>query len=308
MKSGQASLRTKRTRFGATICTSFTLSLSSLAPLPLYLSNVNFTSSAVTGSPLWNLVPLRRRNSYVRPSLETVHDSARLGGLSPPGMGLTRAPGLADRGMKRGVDASGWPGSSQRETSVTWTPMVSVPSLAAGAGDAPARMPKATTAATSERRASISGPPVGAVSGTELSSRCRRGYHNDRSRTRTNGGHHSRIAEGERDEEHPDRGRDLPGLPHCAPGRGRHGRCRGPGQAGRGDALGHVRDAGARLARSRRVRHRCPHAVLDSLCHPRCAREAHAGQSSNPEPGRVVDREPGRQDVRVQAAGRAQVP
>src|SRR5690242_14432932 len=58
------------------------------------------------------------------------------------------------------MSASVSPGSSQRETSVTWTPMVSVPSVAAGAGDAPARMPRATTAATSER-ARISGPPVG---------------------------------------------------------------------------------------------------------------------------------------------------
>ena len=28
----------------------------------------NFTSSAVTGSPLWNRTPLRRTNSYARPS------------------------------------------------------------------------------------------------------------------------------------------------------------------------------------------------------------------------------------------------
>ena len=63
MKSGHGSLRTKRTRFGATTWTSRTRSFSCLAPLPLYRSNVNFTSSAVTGSPLWNFAFLRRTNS-----------------------------------------------------------------------------------------------------------------------------------------------------------------------------------------------------------------------------------------------------
>src|SRR5215468_10729288 len=137
MKSGQGSLRTKRTRFGATTWTSFTLSLSSLAPLPLYLSNVNFTSSAVTGSPLWNFVPLRRTNSYVRPSLETVHDSARLGVLSPPGIGFTSASWTAYNTMKGLMNASVSPGSSQFAARVTWIPQVSVPSGAAvAAGEA----------------------------------------------------------------------------------------------------------------------------------------------------------------------------
>src|SRR5262249_38546956 len=63
------------------------------------------------------------------------------------------------------MSASVSPGSSQRETSVTWTPMVMVPSGAAGARDAPARMPRATTAATTSERARISGPPVGAGGG-----------------------------------------------------------------------------------------------------------------------------------------------
>jgi len=51
-KSGHGSLRTKRTRLAPAACTSRTLSLSSLAPPPVYRSNENFTSSAVTGSPL----------------------------------------------------------------------------------------------------------------------------------------------------------------------------------------------------------------------------------------------------------------
>src|SRR5215471_11056285 len=48
MKSGHASFSTKRTRLGATTWTSFTFSLSRRADAPLYRSNVNFTSSAVT--------------------------------------------------------------------------------------------------------------------------------------------------------------------------------------------------------------------------------------------------------------------
>jgi hypothetical protein len=62
-----------------------------VAATPLYRSKENFTSSALTGSPLWNFTPLRRTNSYVSPSLETAHDSARLGAIAWPGMGLTSA-------------------------------------------------------------------------------------------------------------------------------------------------------------------------------------------------------------------------
>ena len=53
---------------------------------------------------------------------------------------------------------------------------------------------------------------------------------------------------------------------------------------------------------------RRPHAVLDPLRHARRAREAHAGQSHGPEPGRVVDGERRPEDLRVQAARGAQVP
>jgi len=41
---------------------------------------------AVTGSPLWNLIPGRRMNSALRPSLDMDHDSARLGAEPDPAM------------------------------------------------------------------------------------------------------------------------------------------------------------------------------------------------------------------------------
>src|SRR5439155_247292 len=87
MKSGHGSLKWKRTRPGSTIWTSRTRSLRSLAAAPRYRSKENLTSSAVTGPPLWNFTPLRRTNSYVRPSFDTVHDSARLRESSPAGSG-----------------------------------------------------------------------------------------------------------------------------------------------------------------------------------------------------------------------------
>jgi hypothetical protein len=63
MKSGQGSFSTKRTRFGARTWISFTLSFRSFAPLPLYRSKLNFTSSAVTGSPVWKRAFFRMTNS-----------------------------------------------------------------------------------------------------------------------------------------------------------------------------------------------------------------------------------------------------
>src|SRR4030095_8760028 len=83
--------------------------------------------------------------------------------------------------MKGVIRASVSPGSSQRETRVTWTPMVRVPSGAAVAGEALASN-AARTAATSEERTRISKPPVGTVSGTTLSSQWRRGLHLSRYR------------------------------------------------------------------------------------------------------------------------------
>src|SRR5215471_11941063 len=54
------------------------------------------------------------------------------------------------------MSASVSPGSSQRDTSVTWTPIVRVPSGAAGAGTAGATSATAMMARTSRRRARIS--------------------------------------------------------------------------------------------------------------------------------------------------------
>ncbi len=63
MNSSQGSFSTNRTLFGAATWISFTFAFRSPALLPLYRSKENFTSSGVTGSPLWNLVPFRSTNS-----------------------------------------------------------------------------------------------------------------------------------------------------------------------------------------------------------------------------------------------------
>src|SRR5712691_7719353 len=139
MKSGHGSLSRKRTRPGSTIWTSRTRSLSSFAPAPRYRSNENFTSSAVTGSPLWNLTPLRMTNSYVSPSLDCVNDSARLGVFGPAGIGFTSASWSAYSTMNGVMIPSVSAGSSQREASVMWTPHVIEPSGAAAAGATLAR-------------------------------------------------------------------------------------------------------------------------------------------------------------------------
>ena len=96
-----------------------------------------------------------------------------------------------------------------------------------------------------------------------------------------------------------------------APGRLAHRRASapglGPGQAGRRDALGAVRDAVAGLVRPGRGGGPA-HAVLGALRPARRAREADARQPDEPEPGRVVDGERRPADLRVQAARGAQVP
>jgi len=79
MKSGHGSFRWKRARAASTTWTSRTRSLSVFAPTPRYRSKENFTSAAVTGSPLWNFTPLRMTNSYVSPSFDCENDSARQG-------------------------------------------------------------------------------------------------------------------------------------------------------------------------------------------------------------------------------------
>ena len=63
MKSGHASFRRKRTRYGSATSTAATFSFNRLAAAPLYRSNENLTSSAVSVSPLWNTTPLRTTNS-----------------------------------------------------------------------------------------------------------------------------------------------------------------------------------------------------------------------------------------------------
>ena len=88
MKSGHGSWSTKRTRCGSTTTTSLTFSCRSLA---LARWKLNLTSSAVSGSPLWNFTPGRSLNSYAFWSVLTVQDSARLGVCWLPGMGLTSA-------------------------------------------------------------------------------------------------------------------------------------------------------------------------------------------------------------------------
>src|SRR5438132_7122635 len=134
MKSGHGSFKWMRTRPGSTTWTSRTRSLKAFTPAPRYRSSENLTSSAVTGSPLWNFAPLRRTNSYARPSLETVHDSARLGARGSPGIGFTTASCSAymimNGVMIPGVSA----GSNQVGASEMWTPQVICPSGAARDG------------------------------------------------------------------------------------------------------------------------------------------------------------------------------
>src|SRR5581483_11680082 len=163
MKSGHGSFSTKRTTDGETIWTSFTLLFSSVALAPLYRSNVNFTSSAVTGVPSWNLTPLRMLNVYVRWSFDSDHDSARLGVMRPPGIGFTSASCTAYMTMYGVLNASASPGSSHFAGSVTWSPHRISPSAArAGAG----RTTTATRARTMRTRSG--GRTVDVVMGETL--------------------------------------------------------------------------------------------------------------------------------------------
>ena len=96
---------------------------------------------------MWNFTPLRRTNSYVSPSFDCDHDSARLGVFSPPGIGFTSASWMAYSTMNGVMNASVSLGSSQRVASVTWTPQVIVPSGAAAAGATSANRSGRTRAA-----------------------------------------------------------------------------------------------------------------------------------------------------------------
>src|SRR6266849_3361284 len=130
MKSGHGRLRRKRTRPGSGISTAATLSLRGREAAPRYRSKENLTSSAVTGSPLWNFTPLRRTNSYTSPSGDTLHDSARLGAMLLPGIGFTRPSWSAYMTMN-GVTIIVSAGSKYVGTSVVCTPQVTCPSGAA---------------------------------------------------------------------------------------------------------------------------------------------------------------------------------
>src|SRR5215813_10434086 len=127
MKSGNGSCRWKRTRAGLTISTSRTRSLSTLPTLERW--KLNFTSSAVNGSPLWNFSPSRSLKSYVSPSLDIVHDSARLGVMRLPGIGFTTASCSAyntQNGVRKPPVTS--PGSNHAGASVTYRAQRSSPS------------------------------------------------------------------------------------------------------------------------------------------------------------------------------------
>ena len=93
MKSGNGSWSTNRTRKGSTTTTSRTRSFRIFAPFVRW--KLNFTSSAVNGSPLWKRSPSRSLNSYARWSALIVHDSARLGAIRFPGIGFTSASWIA---------------------------------------------------------------------------------------------------------------------------------------------------------------------------------------------------------------------
>src|SRR5919109_388614 len=100
MKSGHGSASWKRTRWRSTTVTSRTLSCNCLAPLAR--RKLNWTSSAVKGSPLWNLSPSRSLNSYTNPSGLSVQDSAKLLPICSPGKGRTSASWSACSAPKGG--------------------------------------------------------------------------------------------------------------------------------------------------------------------------------------------------------------
>src|SRR4029450_4064742 len=91
------------------------------------------------GSPLWNLVPLRRTSSSVTLSGDTVHDSARLGAMALPGMDFTSASCMAYMNRKGVMIPTVSAGSNHVGAMETWTAVVSWPSGAATAGDQVAR-------------------------------------------------------------------------------------------------------------------------------------------------------------------------
>src|SRR2546425_1705012 len=132
MKSGHGSFRRKRTRYGSTTSTAATFSFNRLAAAPLYRSNENFTSSAVSASPLWNTTPLRTTNSYTSPSFDVVQDSASDGANGLPGIGFTIASCTAVSTIITEMIPVCSAGSNQIGASEMWTAHVICP---AGASD-----------------------------------------------------------------------------------------------------------------------------------------------------------------------------
>src|SRR5438445_490820 len=122
MKSGHGCFRRMRTRRGSGASTACTRSLSIRAEAPRYRSNENFTSSAVTGSPLWNLTPARRTSSTTRPSADTFHDSASAGAMGLPGSGLSIASCNAYRTTNGVMIPDVSAGSNHVGASAKWTP------------------------------------------------------------------------------------------------------------------------------------------------------------------------------------------
>src|SRR2546426_3279673 len=150
MKSGQGAFRRKRTVSGSTISTTSTCPCSSLAPAPLYRSKLNFTSSAVTGSPLWNLRPRRSLNSYMSPSGLSVHDSARLLPIFCPDIGRTSASWSAYSIPKGVICGGAVDGSNQVGAMVTGQAITASPAGVCWLFT-PSTPPSVSAAATSSR-------------------------------------------------------------------------------------------------------------------------------------------------------------
>src|SRR5215470_19400289 len=103
-------------------------------------------SSAVTGSPLWNLSPRRSLNSYTRPSGLSVHDSARLGPIFWLGSGRTSASWIAYSVPKGVIWGGALEGSNQVGAIVTCQATMTSPAGADWA-DASRKDPMARTTA-----------------------------------------------------------------------------------------------------------------------------------------------------------------
>src|SRR5712671_1396903 len=162
---------------------------------PRYRSKENFTSSAVTGSSLWNFAPWRNAKSWLRPSSEAVNDSARHGASGLAGIGFTIASWSAYNTMNGVMIAGVSAGSNQVVASEMGAPQISCPWGAAAKAlpGAPEASPSAASASMSRRvvpRAagvvSMDVPPVRALI-TEPCGKFRRGARRCRRSSRESG-------------------------------------------------------------------------------------------------------------------------